>query len=151
MYCTGGALPTIQPQESATKAPKIVGGSAASPGVRVHTESNFLHVCKVVANLQEYDSVCSLQMLPFQAELIIYSSSGTFLCGGTVISASFIATAAHCVTDAGKSGSGPVLLAGLSVGITVGQTALNYWPPITVRIRSIRLECCTIVPIVPRV
>ena len=89
-------------------------------------------VCNVALYVYGYMNLC-VQKLPYQAELIIYASSGTYLCGGTVISASFIATAAHCVTDAGQSHNGPVLLSGLSIGITVGQTALNYWPPIKVR------------------
>lgn len=70
--------------------------------------------------------------MPYQAQLVIYTSDANYLCSGTIITSSIIATAAHCLTDNNLSSNGPVFRTGLSVGVTVGKTTLNYWPKIKV-------------------
>ena len=80
--------------------------------------------------------VC-VQQFPYQVWLSIYSyfSSSSFgssyslyLCGGTIVSSSFVVTSAHCVTDEYASKSEPVFLKNISVVAIAGQIDVTTTP-----------------------
>jgi secreted trypsin-like serine protease len=106
LICFSADITGVPRRRSIRVDPKIVGGTPATIG-----------------------------QFPYQVRLSIYSTSGTFLCGGTIVSPSFVVTAAHCVTVGDESTSGPVFLPGLRVTATAGQIDI-YTSPSTIQTRS---------------
>lgn len=114
--------------------PKIVSGSVATPGVSILLLYALTSINIRDGLLIDWISIlCSLilpvQQFPYQVHLIITSSSfstGSYaLCGGSIKNASYVITAAHCVTNM-TTGQ---LLSGLGIKVTAGTTYLSVCGP----------------------
>ena len=58
-------------------------------------------------------------LVPYQVQLSITTTAGQFMCGGSLLAADWVLTAAHCMTDLSASGGA------VSVVATAGTNAAD--------------------------
>jgi len=107
-------------------------GPAAAPGAQAAHTRGGVRTARAVASIVG-GGRASIASFPFQVALYDPAAGGPaagFFCGGVIVDATHVITAAHCLAGAGSHGEGP----GGEVAVLAGSTSLTQLAPGSERI-----------------